>query len=155
MSKCHLAGQTVSVGQFWTCMNSKICCFLSWTSEGKSDTVEDDLPLLHLGGVLLTRFGNSVLFALKNKIGRKFLPMLETSNEWWHSLQCTVFKLEPFSSQAWTLFRMSLFEAAKSPLPKICRTYPKMMKLGTLIPYLKKIQKIYKSQDTPLKFCWH
>ena len=24
-------------------------------------------------------------------------------------------------------------------LPKICQTYPKMMKLGTVIPYLKKI----------------
>ena len=30
----------------------------------------------------------------------------------------------------------------KGPLPKICHTYPTMMKLGTVIPYLKKIQKI-------------
>ena len=30
------------------------------------------------------------------------------------------------------------------PLPKICHTYPTMMKLGAVIPYLKKIQKIYK-----------
>ena len=37
----------------------------------------------------------------------------------------------------------------KGPLPKICHTYPAMMKLGTVIPYLKKIQKIYKSRDTP------
>ena len=29
-------------------------------------------------------------------------------------------------------------------LPKICLTYPTMMKLGTVIPYLKKIQKLYK-----------
>ena len=35
-----------------------------------------------------------------------------------------------------------------SPLPKICLTYPTMMKLGTVIPYLKKIQKIYESHDT-------
>ena len=41
----------------------------------------------------------------------------------------------------------------KAPLPKICHTYPKMMKLGTVIPYLKKIQKIYESHDTPLEFC--
>ena len=34
--------------------------------------------------------------------------------------------------------------------PKICHTYLTMMKLGTVIPYLKKIQKIYKSRDTPL-----
>ena len=40
-----------------------------------------------------------------------------------------------------------------SPLPKIYHTYPKMMKLGTVIPYLKKIQKMYKSRDTPLEFC--
>ena len=37
-----------------------------------------------------------------------------------------------------------------SPVPKICLTYPTMMKLGTVIPYLKKIQKIYESRDTPL-----
>ena len=43
----------------------------------------------------------------------------------------------------------------KAPLPKICHTYPTMIKLTTLIPYLKKIQKIYKSCDTPLEFCWH
>ena len=29
----------------------------------------------------------------------------------------------------------------KAPLSKICRTYPTMMKLGTVIPYLQKIQK--------------
>ena len=40
-------------------------------------------------------------------------------------------------------------------LLKICHTYPTMMKLGTVIPYPKKIQKIYKSRDTPLEFCWH
>ena len=37
-----------------------------------------------------------------------------------------------------------------SPVPKICLTYPTMMKLGTVIPYLKKIQKIYESHDTSL-----
>ena len=41
----------------------------------------------------------------------------------------------------------------KAPLPEICRTYPAIMKLGTVIPYVKKTQKIYESRDTPLKFC--
>ena len=42
----------------------------------------------------------------------------------------------------------------KRPLfPKICLTYPTMMTLSTAIPYPKKIQKIYKSRDTPLEFC--
>ena len=61
-----------------------------------------------------------------------------------------------------TLFRMDLFGAAQGwggakrfPLPKICHTYPTMMKLGTRIPTLKEIQKLYKSRDTPLEFCWN
>ena len=33
----------------------------------------------------------------------------------------------------------------KGPVPKICRTYPTMMELGTVIPYLKKTEKIYES----------
>ena len=47
---------------------------------------------------------------------------------------------------ALTRFRMGLFGAAhglggeqKGPLPKMCHTYPAMMKLGTVISYLKKI----------------
>ena len=42
-----------------------------------------------------------------------------------------------------------------TPPPKIYHTYPKMMKLSTVIPYLTKIQNIYKSRDTTIKFCWH
>ena len=38
------------------------------------------------------------------------------------------------------------------PLPKICHTYPTMMKVGTVILYLKKIQKIYESRDITLEF---
>ena len=55
---------------------------------------------------------------------------------------------------------MDIFGAAhewgggqKSPLPKICHTYPTMMKLGTVIPNPKKIQQIYESRDTTLEFC--
>ena len=60
-----------------------------------------------------------------------------------------------------TLFRMGFFGAAHGwdgglpPIPKICHAYPTMIKLGTFIPYPKKIQKIYESRDTPLEFCWH
>ena len=39
------------------------------------------------------------------------------------------------------------------PLSKICHTYPTMMKLGNIIPYLKKIKKIYKSHETLPEFC--
>ena len=59
-----------------------------------------------------------------------------------------------------TLFGMGFFGAAhewvggqKGPLPKICHTHPAMIKLGTVIPYPKKIQKIYQSRDTSLEFC--
>ena len=45
------------------------------------------------------------------------------------------------------------WEVAKRPLlPKIYHTYATMMKLGTVIPYLKKIQKIYQVHDTPPQF---
>ena len=43
--------------------------------------------------------------------------------------------------------------AKKPTLPKICHAYPTTIKLGTDMPYLKKIQKMYKSRDTPLQFC--
>ena len=62
---------------------------------------------------------------------------------------------------ALTLFRMSFFGAAhgwgggKALLLKICHTYPTMMKLSTVTPYLKKIEKLYESRDTPLEFFWH
>ena len=47
-----------------------------------------------------------------------------------------------------TLFRIGIFGVAhgwgrgkKAIFTKICYTYPTMMKLGTVIPYLKKFQK--------------
>ena len=63
---------------------------------------------------------------------------------------------------ALTLFRMGIFGAAHGwgglkgpppPLRKICHIYPTMMKLGTVILYLKKIQKIYQPRDKPPDFC--
>ena len=39
------------------------------------------------------------------------------------------------------------------PFSKLCGTYPAIMKLGTAITYLKKIQKIYESRGTPSDFC--
>ena len=36
------------------------------------------------------------------------------------------------------------------PLPKIFHTYSTMMKFGTVIPYIKKIQKVYESCDIPI-----
>ena len=42
----------------------------------------------------------------------------------------------------------------KGPFPKICHTYPQLMKLGTVILYLKKIKKkIYELRDANLTFC--
>ena len=69
-------------------------------------------------------------------------------------------KIQQLIDEYLTLFRMGIFGAAHGwggqkgrPLPKICHTYPIMMKLGTVIPYLKKIQKIYQSRDTHPEFC--
>ena len=35
---------------------------------------------------------------------------------------------------------------------KICHRYPTMMKLGAVIPYLRKIKKKYETSDTPPEF---
>ena len=63
--------------------------------------------------------------------------------------------------EALTLFRMIIFRlltegrglGKKTPLHKICHTYPTMINLATVIPYLKKAQKNYESRDTPPEFC--
>ena len=68
------------------------------------------------------------------------------------------------NERIFALFRTGIFGAAhgwgggggggaKSPLPKIFHTYPTMMKLGTVISYIKNIQKIYESRDTPPEYC--
>ena len=41
----------------------------------------------------------------------------------------------------------------KCPFPKICHRYPRMMELGTVTSYTKKIQKICKSRDTLFESC--
>ena len=41
-------------------------------------------------------------------------------------------------------------EGKKAPLPIVCHTYPTMMKLGTVIPYLKKIKKFMNHVTHPL-----
>ena len=52
------------------------------------------------------------------------------------------------------LFRgCSRMGGGRPHVPKICHTYPTMMKLGILILYAKKIQKIYESCDTAPEFC--
>ena len=55
----------------------------------------------------------------------------------------------------WGCSQMGGGGAIKAPLPKICHTYPTMMKLGTVKPYLKKIPKIYESRDTHPDFFWY
>ena len=57
-----------------------------------------------------------------------------------------------------TLFTVGIFGAAwpkRSLFPKILHAHPVTMKLGTVIPYLKKIRKHHESRETPLRFCWH
>ena len=47
---------------------------------------------------------------------------------------------------------LTLFRMGKKP-PSLKSVM--MMKLDIVIPYLKKIKKIYESRDTPPEFCWH
>ena len=56
----------------------------------------------------------------------------------------------PFQGCSW----MGGRGCKKAPLLKICYTYPAIMKHGTVISYLQKIKKIYKSHDTHLELWW-
>ena len=50
-----------------------------------------------------------------------------------------------------TIFKIGIFGVAHGWGGEgggICHTYPTMMKAGTVIPYLKKIQKLHESRDT-------
>ena len=42
--------------------------------------------------------------------------------------------------------------AKRLSLPKLCHTYPTMMKFSSVTPYSKKIQKIYESPDILFEF---
>ena len=48
---------------------------------------------------------------------------------------------------------MGFFGTAHGWADKMCHTYPTTMKLSTVIPYPKKIQRMYESSDTLLEFC--
>ena len=77
----------------------------------------------------------------------------------WNTKQSQMKIIFPFYTvlQVFTVFRMGLFGAAHiwEGLFKVCHTYLILMKIGTVIPYLKNIWKIHKSRDKPLEFCWH
>ena len=55
----------------------------------------------------------------------------------------------------WAFSGLLMDRGKKNSLPKICHTYPTMMKPSIVIFYLKKIQKISESPDTILTFWWH
>ena len=81
----------------------------------------------------------------------------QVNNTTWNSLK-NIFSVNHI--QVGSFWGCSRIGVQKCPLPKICHTYPTMMKLyarnfSTVIPYLTKIQNIYKSRDKPIKFCWH
>ena len=59
----------------------------------------------------------------------------------------TIAALDNFYNQDWWSPTDDL------PLSKTCQRYPTMMKLGTVIPYLKKIHKMYKSRITAFELC--
>ena len=58
------------------------------------------------------------------------------------------FCLEWYSIQDGPFWGCSRLGVGKmAPLHNICHAYFKMVNIGTVMPYLKKIQKIYKSRD--------
>ena len=76
--------------------------------------------------------------------------------EWLYQKQSNIRKI--INSSMVNLFRMDLFAPPPPPSPlspvfKFCCTNPTIMKLGKVIPYPKKIQKVYEPPDRTLEFC--
>ena len=67
------------------------------------------------------------------------------------SLETTLFDNAGLIYSGW-VFPGLLPDGGGPPLPKIYDASSTMMKLGTVIAYLKEIQKIYESRETPLEF---
>ena len=60
--------------------------------------------------------------------------------------------LNKYSNSGWAFLRLLRKKPPSPALLKICHTYPTVIKSGTDIPYLEKLQKIYESRDTTLEF---
>ena len=60
-----------------------------------------------------------------------------------------------FQEDVWKIFCYQKIRRWKYCLscfhPKTCHSYPAVMKLGTVMPYIKKVQNTYESRDTPLR----
>ena len=88
---------------------------------------------------------------------------LDTKNEFWVMWKSELHEIGswhiifPLPYSGWVFLRLLTDGGGpkRSPLPKIYHTYPRMIKIGAVILYLKKIQKKKDSRDTPLEFCWH
>ena len=89
---------------------------------------------------------NGIIFNRSNGL---LIKSLKICNSMFNTLN--LFRMDLFGSPDWWGGR----GAKRFPLPKICHKYSAMMKLGIVLPYLMKIQKMYKSRDTPLDSCWH
>ena len=57
----------------------------------------------------------------------------------------------PYSGWVFSGLLTDMGGGGRQKAPKICDIYPTMMKLGSVIPYLKNIQQLYESRDTPLE----
>ena len=124
------------------------------------------LSIFTKNSIIDARLGSKYDTAFTWRLFKRFISLKYfTSKDYWNLLFLVKY-LTSFNSSKMllTLFRMGFFGGCSrmgggggkmDPLPKICHTYPTMVKLGTGIPCPKKIQRIYESRDTPLEFCSH
>ena len=85
------------------------------------------------------------------------IPITHASLDDCQNIKTCLIQLHAFESNCkygissligWAFSRLLTDSGENAPLPKICHTYPTIMKIGIL--YLKNIQKIYKSVIHPL-----
>ena len=104
--------------------------------------------------MFLSRCNCYVTFLVaKNTLSNSFkYPHARKSQNWFGSTNMKSFYGNGVSFNP-ILGLLTNGEAERPSLLKISHTYPTIMKLAKFIPYLKKIQKIYKSCDILLEVC--
>ena len=119
-------------------------------------TIQKRVKIVHgeVLHILIYRIAQSITYGLSLRVRLK-----EFYGKWWRS-HSSNFRTRAPKNENLNPIQDGLFRGCsrmgggkKIPLPKICHTYPTAMKLDTVIPYPKKIQKIYESRDKPLEFC--
>ena len=107
------------------------------------------------GRVLCIRF-NKVNGLIKTHDGIRYVELSDSYNEVYYGINFSIYNAffdRINLIQDWPPGLLTYRGEEKGPPSLKSFTYPTVMKLGTVIPRLKKTQKVYESHDAPFELC--